>query len=157
SVDRGAHWTMLDAPELSLGSSSIQDLAVDPVDPNVAYALSGNGGLFKTTDGGASWKRSSTGIPYQFWFGLTKVVVNPVDRSTLYVGGLALFRSSDAGATWTQINSPNGPPAAWAMAFDPIDGTLYGMGRAETSGFGDFSNGYAIAPGATVPNFFMIS
>jgi hypothetical protein len=52
-------WTPV-GPEVP---GSIQILAIDPATPSTLYAASSSsGGVFKTTDGGASW-RVLTGLP----------------------------------------------------------------------------------------------
>lgn len=103
-------------------------LAMDPANPQVLYAsmwqayrrhwfLSSGGpgsGLYKTTDGGATWTNIShnTGLPPGIW-GKVTVAVAPSDPSVVYsviqvkyrgqIGGL--FRSDDAGKSWTLVNN----------------------------------------------------
>lgn len=78
-------------------------------------------GLYKSTNGGASWTfihdgNSSTGVcvissspanpcsPR----GVRSFAIDPVDHNTIYAGSYSrgVWRSSDAGATWTQIKAP---------------------------------------------------
>lgn len=99
------------------------DLVMDPHDPNVLYAslwevyrkpwlLSSGGptsGLFKSTDGGTTWKdiTRARGMPKGL-LGKICVSVSGADSGRVYAtmeaddGGL--FRSDDAGATWTRVN-----------------------------------------------------
>lgn len=99
------------------------DLSMDPNAPDVLYAgiwevfrtphsLSSGGpdsGLYKTTDGGATWTEltKSPGLPAGIW-GKVGVSVSPVDGKRVFAiienekGGV--FLSDDAGATWTQVN-----------------------------------------------------
>ncbi|HEX5068821.1 MAG TPA: hypothetical protein VFV78_01295 [Vicinamibacterales bacterium] len=103
------------------------DLAFDPVDANVVYAVlwesrqgpwengvwSGPGsGLFKSTDGGATWQPLTQGLP-SFTDGLGRigVTVAPTNRNRLYAvvdAGTSLsgiYRSDDAGASWSRVNA----------------------------------------------------
>jgi len=87
----------------------ISSLAVDPVSSTTAYAATPNG-IYKTTDGGATWRRSNDGITAP----PIKVVVDPKDPQTLYAGTAAgafgrpelagVFKSIDGGASWCQKN-----------------------------------------------------
>src|SRR5688572_10489822 len=99
------------------------DLVMDPKNPEVLYAglwevfrtphsLSSGGpggGLFKTTDGGATWTEltKNPGLPKPLW-GKIGVTVSGADSNRLYAiieapeGGL--FLSDDAGATWKLAN-----------------------------------------------------
>ena len=76
------------------------------------HSLSSGGpgsGLFKTTDGGQHWTEltRNPGLPKPLW-GKVGVAVSPADGSRVYAiieaadGGV--FRSDDAGATWTLAN-----------------------------------------------------
>jgi photosystem II stability/assembly factor-like uncharacterized protein len=99
------------------------DLAMDPKNPDVLYAglwevsrtpssLSSGGpggGLFKSTDGGSTWKEltKNAGLPKPLW-GKIGVSVSGADSNRVYViveaaeGGI--FMSDDAGATWKLVN-----------------------------------------------------
>src|SRR5438309_2851970 len=80
--------------------------------PDVYYFGSTGGGVWKTTDGGQTWKPVSDGF-----FGGTvgAVAVAPSDTSVVYAGtgeetirgnvspGSGLWKSVDAGKTWTKI------------------------------------------------------
>jgi len=99
------------------------DLAMDPNDPNVLFAalwdanrtpwsLTSGGpgsGLFKTTDGGETWKEitRNTGLP-QGIIGKIGVSVSGADSSRVYAiveaedGGV--YQSNDAGGTWSRVS-----------------------------------------------------
>jgi photosystem II stability/assembly factor-like uncharacterized protein len=72
-----------------------------------AYGGSG-GGLFKSTDGGTSWKALTNGLPTE-GVGRIGIAVAPTLASRVYAivdakqGGL--YRSDDAGATWSLVSS----------------------------------------------------
>ena len=105
------------------------DLAFDPTDPRVVYAVlwqaqqgpwengsftGPNSGLFKSTDGGDNWTQLTGGLP-TFAQGLGRIGIGiaPSDGNRMYAlvearGGLGgLYRSDDAGATWVRVNKEN--------------------------------------------------
>jgi photosystem II stability/assembly factor-like uncharacterized protein len=103
------------------------DVVLDPRDPNTVYAVTwesrqapwengvwnGPGsGLWKSVDGGDHWTQLTSGLPNYADDGLGRigVTVAPNDPRRLFAtvesrrkGGL--YRSDDAGATWTLVNS----------------------------------------------------
>ncbi|HXI55913.1 MAG TPA: HYR domain-containing protein, partial [Polyangia bacterium] len=102
------NWVPMASPGLSLPGVNIKDLAVDPINPSVAYAVS-EFGLFKTQDSGNSWAASNLGLDDPFAFqGLGQVLVDRFDRNTVYLGsrmGLsdATWKSPNAGVNWTAL------------------------------------------------------
>lgn len=98
----------------------ISDLDVDPVNPNIVYAcmwrferkpwtfVSGDdkGGVFKSTDGGRTWKKITDGLPKTM--GRIGVRVAPSNHNVVYViaesNDGTVFRSDDAGATFHNVN-----------------------------------------------------
>ncbi|MGQ0648908.1 MAG: WD40/YVTN/BNR-like repeat-containing protein, partial [Gemmatimonadaceae bacterium] len=83
-------------------------IAVHPHNPFTYYAGSASGGVWRTTNGGASWA-SLTDSQCSLTTGA--VAIDPVDPSIVYVGtgeprqsfGCGLLRSFDAGASWSEI------------------------------------------------------
>ncbi|HTW21016.1 MAG TPA: exo-alpha-sialidase [Mycobacteriales bacterium] len=84
-------------------------------DPDTVYAGAEDAALFKTTDGGASWKELSalrthrTGPDWQPGAGgmcVHTVLIDPRDADRLHVAisAAGAFRSDDAGASWQPIN-----------------------------------------------------
>src|SRR5437763_4353554 len=95
-----------------------RSLLINPTDPNIMYAGSVGGGVWKTTDGGASWNPLTDLLAS---IGISAMAMDPQDPNTLYAGtgeyyansqrgdatrGLGIFKSIDAGATWTQLATP---------------------------------------------------
>jgi photosystem II stability/assembly factor-like uncharacterized protein len=100
------------------------DLQFDPVDSKIVYATLWNvrrppwfiyapangpgAGIFKSVDGGTTWKEISEGIPVE-GRGHIGIAVTPTNRNRLYAvvdakdGGV--FISNDAGATWTRLSN----------------------------------------------------
>jgi photosystem II stability/assembly factor-like uncharacterized protein len=134
SLDGGKTWARVLYKDANTGAS---DLEIDPRHPDVLYAAlwesrlgpaeDGNefrgtgGGLYKSTDGGTTWRRlEGGGLPanaVQF-----DLAIAPSQPSRLYceltttepsaygtAKGAGLYRSDDAGAHWTQITSDDRP------------------------------------------------
>jgi photosystem II stability/assembly factor-like uncharacterized protein len=110
STDGAEQWTRLTLPE---GTNGPNGLAVDPKDVKRLYlaawgrATPGGdtgGGIFLSTDGGASWKPVLT--EYQHVYDVT---IDPRDPSRLYASGFdqSALRSLDRGLTWTRIRGFN--------------------------------------------------
>ncbi len=137
-------------------STGAVDLAADPLDPDVVFAavwqvryrpwlsyftptVGKESGVFKSADGGRRWTRLSGGGWPEGPLGRIGLAATRSARGTrLYavidaekIGGL--YRSDDAGATWTRVNADdelvNGYFARLtAMPGDPD--TVYAMGRS---------------------------
>ena len=69
-------------------------------------------GLFKSTDGAASWNTASTGLPpvlFTYPLGINALLADPQDPGTLYASGVpvslggGVFLSTDGGASWTAV------------------------------------------------------
>ena len=107
STDAGSSWENLFDDFLQIGVSGI---AIDPNDSNTIYIATGDDdagdsysiGVFKSTDGGASWAATGFG-PDQTNLSslLNEIVIDPTDSNILWVGSnLGLRKSIDGGATW---------------------------------------------------------
>jgi len=87
--------------EWRLSEGYVQDLAVDPRDAETVYAGTHQRGVFKSTNGGASWRRVNP-------VALRSLILDPNDRETLYVAAdgvdwnptTGIFKSTDGGSTW---------------------------------------------------------
>ncbi len=115
TTNSGTTWKPLFEAQATL---SIGDLALEPGNPDVIYAGTGEAnvrnsvsfgrGMFKSTDGGASWRFIGLGDTRH----IARVLVSPGDPRTIFVcavghiGGpnaeRGVFVSRDAGDTWTK-------------------------------------------------------
>jgi photosystem II stability/assembly factor-like uncharacterized protein len=131
--DGGASWQRVLFVSDSTGAS---DIALNPHDPDELYAgmwraerkpwtiISGarsEGGVYKSTDGGDSWTKLTNGLPREYT-GKISVTVSPATPRRVYAlmeagdgtlgvpGGASggVYRSDDAGATWTRTSSQAG-------------------------------------------------
>ena len=115
--DAGTTWTNVSDKQIPCGS--IGSIAVAPSDPNVIYVGTGSPdprgnvsmgiGMYKSTDGGSTWKFS--GLPKAGQIG--KVVIHPDNPDELWVGVLGnifgsnpergVYHSNDGGKTWNHV------------------------------------------------------
>jgi photosystem II stability/assembly factor-like uncharacterized protein len=98
-------------------------LVVDPKTPSTIYTLAARG-LLKSTNGGDSWSIAGTGLPTNGF--VSTLAIDPVTTSTLYavVGGpaSAVFKSTDSGGTWNQLDTGPLPNNTFSSSFviDPV-------------------------------------
>ena len=71
--------------------------AVSPHDPNVVVEGCDMTGAYITADGGESWRMFSLGAPPAAF------AFDPKDKDVIYATTAALWRSRDAGRTWTMV------------------------------------------------------
>lgn len=88
TVDGGANWTPSGTGIPA--RYDIRALAVDPGDPNILYAAGYNldtvtnpGGIYKSENGGATWRSISIGLPAT---SATSIEIDPANPSTIHVG-----------------------------------------------------------------------
>ena len=115
STNSGQSWTPLNDLFPSLAVSS---LVMDPTNPNVIYAGTGEGffnadavrgaGILKTTDGGNTWVQLPSTANSNF-FAVNDLVISPNSNQRIYAAtGSGVWRSSDGGQTWTRVHNPTG-------------------------------------------------
>jgi photosystem II stability/assembly factor-like uncharacterized protein len=124
TTNAGGSWVSLTD---GLPNLNLQGVAVNPANTNIIYILTGdadgnNGGaegccsfgknstgVLKSTDGGVSW--AYTGLKWDETEGKRpfKLIIHPSNPNILFVAGGGLWRTDNAGSTWTQ-----------SMAFEKI-------------------------------------
>ncbi len=113
------------------------DVAIDPANPNTVYATlwqaqegpwensewSGTkGGIFKSTDGGNTWKKINKNLPEDMV--QAHIAIAPSSSNTIYVAlgttetneygtgeGMGLYRSDDGGESWHEVTDDGRPEA----------------------------------------------
>jgi photosystem II stability/assembly factor-like uncharacterized protein len=164
--DGGKHWDNMGLKE----SEHIGMIVVDPRDSDTVYVAAqgplwrsgGDRGLYKTTDGGATWERI---LHVSDDTGINEVHIDPRDPDVLYASAYqrrrhvwtlinggpesAIYKSQDAGATWRKVTrglpsvdmgrigmcvAPANPDVVYAIveAADGNSGFYRSMDRGET-------------------------
>lgn len=138
SDDAGGNWTY--AP-FNQPYSYAYAVAVDPADSQKVYAAGlkydyddglYNFVFFKSADGGQTWDAQSF-FKFEYFYP-TCIAIPEINPSVIYVGGYkyeslyysgALFKSTDAGDSWTDISDSFAPyhdrPMVYSIAIDPAD------------------------------------
>ena len=106
----------------------IRDMAADPTTQGVVYIATGSGGVWKSTDGGATFTSAwddylpqSIGAVAVDSHGVVWVGTGEVDHgggSAYY--GKGVYKSTDGGATWTNMGLEDGDTVG-RIAIDPRD------------------------------------
>jgi photosystem II stability/assembly factor-like uncharacterized protein len=114
STDGGDSWTDLSAnpgmPKAPLGKIGID---VSPANPRRLYASvearDTLGGIFRSDDGGATWARTNGEQKFQVrpWY-YSAVTADPTNENVVYVMNLQVWKSIDAGKTFTRVRVPHG-------------------------------------------------
>jgi photosystem II stability/assembly factor-like uncharacterized protein len=124
----GGHW-------ISIGPRNVPGrmtaIALHPTDRQTLWVAGADGGIWKTTDAGATWTPKSD---FEENLSIGSMILDPQDPDTIYVGtgegnfssdrvaGSGLLKSTDSGSTWRMI--PIAPP--WGrgirrLDIDPLD------------------------------------
>ncbi len=142
TTDGGDTWTFVNQ---GITAANISRLAINPADPKILYAgtnltdIREDGGIFKTVDGGAHWQQS---LP---WLRISGLEVDPLSPNTIYASSYwaGLFRSTDAGATWSRVEDPLGHLSSLCLNVTEAPsrtliyaGVIGGMVNVATSGEG---------------------
>jgi uncharacterized protein (TIGR03437 family) len=113
---------------LFLPSSEIWSVAINPANDQILYAGTFDQGLFKSTDGGATWAASNGSLqpiqPNEFEF--QGIWIDPANPNVLLANAIGNFvRSADGGATWQTLVSGND---VLNVAFDTANpGVVYAV------------------------------
>lgn len=138
SSDYGQRWH--DISGSAFKSSNIGAIAVAPSDPKVVYAGLGdsaprntvledgnNGGVYKSTDGGKTWKfvgLQRTGV-------ISWIVIDPKNPNVVYAAALGhvfapnsergVFKTTNGGRTWQKVLYINDKTGVITLAMDPTN------------------------------------
>ena len=145
SLDGGKTFAKMLYQDENTGAADVQ---IDPSNPEVVYAAlwesregpwensswSGtNGGIFKSVDGGTTWRQLTKGLPAEVI--QANLAIAPSSSNVLFAavaskGGSKLFRSDDAGENWTVATDDSRPGKGIGggdlpvVRFDPKDANV---------------------------------
>ncbi len=128
-------------------SEHISKIIVSPKDPNIVFVASqgplwssgGDRGLYKTNDGGKTWKNV---LSVNEWTGVTDIVIDQLNPDILYAAtwqrhrnvasymgggpGTSIYKSTDHGKNWIEIKDglPNSNLGKIGLAISPFDSTI---------------------------------
>lgn len=113
STDGGESWKNLNDKKGFPGKTVIGNIgiALSPANPDRVFALveSKSGGLLRSEDGGETWNNVSTdpNIRQRAWY-FNKIYADPKNADIIYALNVNMYRSSDGGKTFKEINTPHG-------------------------------------------------
>ncbi len=131
STNRGVGWVVISGDLTGGPPAAIRSLAVAKSDSQTIYAVTNDGRVQISTNGGFNWTVSLTGVPG--WPRLTReLAVDPLDDHVAFLAvaqfGVDQVRmTSDRGQTWTAIDGdlPNIPANAVAVQNDGIGRSVF--------------------------------
>ncbi|MEY8780639.1 WD40/YVTN/BNR-like repeat-containing protein [Allomuricauda sp. XS_ASV26] len=142
STDAGKTWVHAGLKD----SQTISRIRIHPTNPDIVYAAvlghpfgpNEERGVFKTTDGGDTWKKILYKGPKA---GAADLILDPSDPNTIYAsiwevyrtpwkmwgggGASALFKSTDGGESWEELSNlpgmPEAPIGKIGVTVSPVD------------------------------------
>ena len=108
------------------GIGRVCQIKFSPTNPNSIYACSASGGLWKSTNAGQYW--TSLGTDKLPTMGTASVCIDFTDTNIIYLGSgdpnyygtdLGIWKTTNGGTTWNQINTGIGTKMAVELLMDP--------------------------------------
>ncbi len=107
---------------------TITTIAFDPKDPDVLYVGTEHAGIYKSIDGGISWRPILVGLQDA---GINSLIIDPNNTQIVYAGSLSsgVYKTTDGGANWRRMTN-TGVTGSWhgssPLVMSPTDSsTLY--------------------------------
>lgn len=113
STNAGGTWTTSTDNLPTLG---VNDIAIDPTNPNIMYIATGDDdggdtytvGVLKSIDGGLTWQMTGLNYSINQTRKMSRVLVNPNNPNMIFAGtSTGVYRSLDAGTTWLRVLNNN--------------------------------------------------
>jgi uncharacterized protein (TIGR03437 family) len=133
-----ANWSLIGPQPTGAGTNyvtagRVNAIAVDPRNNDVVYIGAAEGGVWRTTDGGVTWKPLTDNQPS---LANGSIVLDPNNPDIVYVGtgeenfsqdsyyGAGILKSTDGGATWTNLVGPFLRAQIGSLTISPDSQTL---------------------------------
>ncbi|MCI2229264.1 T9SS type A sorting domain-containing protein [Polaribacter sp. MSW13] len=113
SIDAGSTWAPLVDHLPQIGVSGI---AIDPSDSDTIYITTGDDdaadsysvGVWKSTDGGATWNSTAAINPLASNYSMNEIYIFPNNTQTLLVAtSIGVYKTTNGGTNWSQVRSGN--------------------------------------------------
>ena len=142
SIDGGVTWKQSDSglPETTSLNGATNafifapnGIAIDPSNPATLYATKFGGGVYKSTDAGATWRAANSGMPSNPaalpMCCTNGLVIDPGNANTLYAAGLnpttvGIYKSTNGGSSWTAVTPLSVGPQQ-PQLFIGLQGAVY--------------------------------
>ncbi|MDA8693443.1 PKD domain-containing protein, partial [Saprospiraceae bacterium] len=108
------------------GLGRVNAIGFHPTDGNRIYVGTPQGGLWETNDNGNTWSSNTDQLPT---LGVSSILIDPNNPQIMYIGtgdrdagnspGLSVYKSIDAGTTWTASNTGMTNRTVGGMLFSP--------------------------------------
>ena len=156
STDGGANWS---ATGSGTTMSRVFTLVLDPSSAGTLFAGTGNSGIYRTTDGGATWQHLTNG-PGLSTASITQMAIDKSTPKTVYAGAYqgGVYKSIDGGNSWLQSNSGLTNTDVYAIAVDPGDSRTIYTGTYAAGTFKSVNGGQTWSPtGVGLTNAYVVA
>ncbi|MCP5054314.1 MAG: hypothetical protein GY940_44510 [bacterium] len=127
----GSQWTQLGPVTVPAsysqdgypGMGRLNCMAFHPTTPSTMWVGAPAGGLWKTTDGGATWSSQTDQLPN---LGVTSILVHPGNPNIMYIGtgdgdgrdtySIGVLKSTDGGQTWNTTGMTRQVSERWTIS-----------------------------------------
>jgi hypothetical protein len=114
-------WRSLAQDWIGPDGGLIAAIVIDPQNPFTMYAGSWGGGVYKSIDGGGTWKRAAQGLENLI---IVSLAIDPANPATLYAGTYrgGVYKSTDHAGTWSSASTGIQDQAiVYSIVIDPKD------------------------------------
>jgi len=129
SVDGGDSWVAVSTPAATSATDFVQ---VRFYDTDHGAALTGQGAVLLTSDGGATWTRRSPGLAPNTWTQIEAFDAQQIVLTSSYYG--PVFVSHDGGATWQQSSLSSPAVVSDGSDCTAVDGGYFDIAHGCTGG-----------------------
>ncbi|MES2776315.1 MAG: hypothetical protein V4722_19220 [Bacteroidota bacterium] len=158
----GGNWSLVGPSNvvyghgISIGQGRIDRIAFHPTNASIFFVGSPSGGLWKTTNGGSSYACLTNSFPN---LSVSGIVVDRIDPNIIYIltgdgdsgnggfvnqfgyrrGGIGVWKTTDGGATWSQLGGAAVLGNGYKLVQSPLDANV--LLAATTQGIFRTGNG----------------